>query len=337
MMFKWSRVKKNEKPDSSQILCVTPSRAEAMGLLGVFSEDGYDVTWVPGPEQALEQIEDKRFDLILADLSFSEARAERLVEAANRIEPAASWVLVNGIGRPRVLPFSTEPPHVDRPLKPDRVRAVVARALKKRSRARRRLPAPPHVDTTVYRMAWHLEGAVTTLTTDPAALWDDAGPLTSRLRRATDGFLRLAEILDRFVPIPREQPRPLDMRLAIEDAVFVLAEAWGNRIDIRTRLLALPPISARPSHIRHSILTLLLHAAQAIPGRGRLRIRAHTDNARAVITITDSGPGTSRAPADRNGFARALQALHAHGGEFSTFDHAGFGSTHVINLPLEQV
>lgn len=111
-----------------RLLLVIPRRDEALGLLGIFSEDGYDVTWVPGPREGIGQIHAKQFDVILADLPEKDARARRFVEEA---KPAAGWVVVNGTAR-RVPRASVR---VDRPLDPIRVRDAVRRAFD-------RLPRP---------------------------------------------------------------------------------------------------------------------------------------------------------------------------------------------------
>ena len=118
-----------------RILCVIPSHDEALGLLGVFSEDGYDVTWVPGPREAIGQVRSNAFDVILADLPRRDACARTFVESA---KPAAGWVVVNGTAR-RV---PHEALRVDRPLDPDQVRDAVRRTLGRPDLLSRFEPSP---------------------------------------------------------------------------------------------------------------------------------------------------------------------------------------------------
>lgn len=219
-----------------RILCVMPSRDEALGLLGVFSEDGYDITWVPGPREAIGQVRGRRFDLIVADLPVSGAR--RFIDAA---DPAAGWVVVNGTARQ--IPRAAT--RIDRPLDPERVRAAVRRAIGSRAQPdllERFEPAPGEpprwidlrellndartllADTAIrvasdgpvrfYGRPAHLRYSFLTLLLNASQAVPKRGRLQVRARR--DGMTVRVEICDPGFGTPRAVRRVGAMRRALE-------------------------------------------------------------------------------------------------------------------------
>jgi len=90
-------------------------------------------------------------------------------------------------------------------------------------------------------------------------------------------------------------------------------------------------VSGDPDHLRQVLVNLLLNAAQALPGRGRIVVTlADQDDAGMELTVDDDGPGiveeerervflpfvTTKAPGEGTGLGLALcrKLIEAHGG-----------------------
>jgi PAS domain S-box-containing protein len=103
--------------------------------------------------------------------------------------------------------------------------------------------------------------------------------------------------------------------------------------------------------IRATILNLLLNAAQAMAGQGRITVRTSCSKADAVIVVRDTGPGipaeirdqvfepffTTKARGGGLGLPIARRTAELHGGSLSAECPADGGTVVTLTLPLTAV
>jgi len=113
---------------------------------------------------------------------------------------------------------------------------------------------------------------------------------------------------------------------------------------------ALPPVSGRNAELREVLTNLILNAVDALPRGGRLLIRTWGEPGRALVSITDSGPGMPEDVRGRAfepffttkgvrrlglGLAVAYGLVSSHGGDIALESGEGRGTTVTFWIPAE--
>jgi two-component system sensor histidine kinase HydH len=130
----------------------------------------------------------------------------------------------------------------------------------------------------------------------------------------------------------------------IEDEARAAGIALERRIDPD-----LPPAQVDRDQVTQVLLNLLVNALEAMPDGGRLEVGVQREADRAVIRVSDTGPGIS--PEDRArlfdpffttkkkgsglGLAIAQRIVENHGGTIRVDSEIGRGTTFLVSLPLE--
>ena len=130
------------------------------------------------------------------------------------------------------------------------------------------------------------------------------------------------------------------------------AQVRGASIEILYEPVTLPRVPGRAAEIREVVTSLLLNAVDAMPGGGRIVIRAQADKGRAVVSLSDAGSGMSAEVKRRAfepffttkgvkstglGLAVAYGTIRRHGGEISMESTEGIGTTVTFWLPTVEI
>ena len=107
-------------------------------------------------------------------------------------------------------------------------------------------------------------------------------------------------------------------------------------------------VQGDPDQIWEVVLNLIHNAVDAMPGGGNLTVSTQADDAKALLSISDSGRGmteeearnlfvpffTTKSDGTGLGLAYAQQVISEHGGRIDCATVRGKGSTFSIQLPL---
>lgn len=126
------------------ILVVDDEKMTRMNLEHVLVKDGYRVNTAAGGDDALELLQNNRFDVIITDLKMERVDGMDVLRSAKEIDPAVEVIMITGYA---TVPTAVEAMkkgsyyYLAKPLKLDEIRSTVDRALApKRTRLESRGP-----------------------------------------------------------------------------------------------------------------------------------------------------------------------------------------------------
>ncbi len=169
-------------------------------------------------------------------------------------------------------------------------------------------------------------------------------------------FDRIADIVGRLLDFQQPQKgqrQPIDL-LATLEYVLMLAEKQLQRSDVtvlRRLPLKLPTVLGVENQLKQVFLNLILNAAEAMSGGGRLTIIACHAEGEVHIEFADTGPGltpdmqahlfepffTTKADGSGLGLAVSHEIIANHGGRLDVDSVPGEGATFVVALPAYEI
>jgi len=163
------------------------------------------------------------------------------------------------------------------------------------------------------------------------------------------------ELLE-FARQTRQEMRPHDMNRAISRTLFLLEnQALFQNIEIEKVLAdSLPMVPGDIQQLNHLFMNIILNAAEAMEGNGKLTVSTllHSEKDRIVIEISDTGPGIGEAVLPHLfepffttkeegkgtglGLSLAYRIAENHRGRITAKNKPGGGATFAIELPVKQ-
>jgi two-component system NtrC family sensor kinase len=153
----------------------------------------------------------------------------------------------------------------------------------------------------------------------------------------------------------KPQKQPSDINALMEDCLsLVETQALFHNIEVVKRLhKALPRIVMDPSQIQQVFMNMIINAAEAMGGSGKLTVRtrfAHSGDLAVAVDFTDTGQGISTENMDRIfdpffttkevghgtglGLAISYGIIKEHNGSVSVESEPGRGTTFTVRLPV---
>ncbi len=182
----------------------------------------------------------------------------------------------------------------------------------------------------------------------PEAAREDLERILRDAERARDTVKELLE----FTRQTRHFMRPNDINEAINRTLFLLEnQTLFHNIVIEKYLgESLPLVMSDIQQLNHLLMNIILNAAQAMDGRGKLSIRSYAEGNHICIDITDNGPGipeeslpeiftpffTTKEEGKGTGLGLSLAygIVENHGGRIEARSRIGHGATFHIELPV---
>jgi len=194
---------------------------------------------------------------------------------------------------------------------------------------------------------------------DLRALEDEAGDTRRRSLLKVEAVRREAErlrhLLDDFLRVAgpcRLELESADLNPCVEELVEFFspqADAAGVRLHVA---LSGEPLPSRidPQLLKQALLNLLINAQEAMPDGGEIMVRTRREPNRAVLEISDTGPGippgrqsqvfrpffSTKARGTGLGLSTTLRIVTEHGGSLNLHSEPGKGSCFTIRLPMDR-
>jgi signal transduction histidine kinase len=102
---------------------------------------------------------------------------------------------------------------------------------------------------------------------------------------------RIVEALRTFSRLDEAELKVVPLDENIQSTLLIARLELQGRVEVETDLAHLPAIKCYPAELNQVFLNVILNAAQAIPGKGKLTIRGRDAGDRIILTFTDTGVG----------------------------------------------
>lgn len=179
------------------------------------------------------------------------------------------------------------------------------------------------------------------------------GDFQELLHESIDGAERVARIvsdLKGFSNVDRPDEEMADINEIVRGVCNVAGGEIARYADLALDLGTLPRTRCRPGHLGQAFLNLLLNAAQAMQGRGEIRVQSIMHMHDICVRIMDNGPGIPEDVRERIfdpffttrdigqgtglGLTVSRDIVQAHGGRLLLDSEVGRGTTAAIYLPV---
>jgi len=162
--------------------------------------------------------------------------------------------------------------------------------------------------------------------------------------------LAITKKLGDYSRVGGEAPAPLAIDDAVEAAAELLRDTvCGHGVDIDYHGAPGVTVLSRPGELEQVVFNILLNAAQAMQGSGRIEARARANGASVVLSVRDSGPGiaaehlarvfepffTTKQAGEGTGLGLAIsyEIVHELGGSIHAANHPQGGACFEVILP----
>jgi PAS domain S-box-containing protein len=192
------------------------------------------------------------------------------------------------------------------------------------------------------------------LLTEEYDLKDKAKEDLNRVVRDAQRCSDIVKELLIFARQTRQQMRSHDINADVSRTLFLMEnQAIFHNIEIEKHLSPnLPPVHGDIQQLNHLFMNIILNAAEAMEGKGRLVVKSYLSSSatRVCVAISDSGPGipddvlphifepfyTTKDQGKGTGLGLSLAygIVETHGGSISVETGSGEGTTFTVELQV---
>lgn len=313
---------------TSKILVVDDEQSVATTIKAILQLDGNEVTAVTSGKEALDQLRQREFDVVLTDLRLDDLDGIEILRETQKLWPDTVSIMLTGYASLESAVTALRSGAYDYLIKPsdvDELRATVGRALERR-RLRQRLVELEQLDklkTQFLSMASHelrtpltavsgfmqiarrRMGRLGTANDVPDTWRQEAQKADETLEMANRQAKKLARLIDELLDVSRLQQGRVEMRLAEIDLGEVVLEV-GERMkllskghEIETKVEGAAPIVADRDRIEQVFENLIGNAIKYSPESGRIEMWLHQSGANAIVSVRDQGIGIAPAEVEK--------------------------------------
>jgi len=306
----------------SKVLVVDDEQSVATTIKAILQLDGNEVTAVTTGKEALAQIREHEFDVVLTDLRLDDLDGIEILRETQKLWPDTVSIMLTGYASLESAVTALRSGAYDYLIKPsdvDELRATIGRALERR-RLRQRLVELEQLDklkTQFLSMASHeLRTPLTAVSgfmqiarrrmsrmagaSDIPDSWrEEAHKSDETLEMANRQAKKLARLIDELLDVSRLQQGRVEMRLAEMELADVVREV-GERMrllsqshEIETTVEGAAPIVGDRDRIEQVLENLVGNAIKYSPEAGRIEMSLRVNGANAIVSVRDQGIGVA--------------------------------------------
>ena len=179
---------------------------------------------------------------------------------------------------------------------------------------------------------------------------EDIPILISESLEGAERVKRIVLDLKDFARLDEDSLKETDLNQCVQSSANIVRNEIRYVADIELQLNTIPLIICNPQQINQVIANLLVNAAQAIEGHGRITVSTSHEGDQVLLSVTDTGCGI---PADIRdlifdpffttkevgkgtglGLSISYDIIRKHGGDITFESEPGVGTTFMIRLPL---
>jgi signal transduction histidine kinase len=182
----------------------------------------------------------------------------------------------------------------------------------------------------------------------PAVVGGQHRRMTTVIREEVD---RLDGIVGRLLDLarpPRLNPGPGDLAALVREMLPLLSGGIPSTVRLVEELDTMPPAMFDPAAVRQVVHNLVRNSAEALPGKGTIRIATRVLGHNAVLEVTDDGPGippehlerifelgfSTKAKGNGLGLSIVHRLMTEMGGRIAIESQPGCGTTARLMLPF---
>ncbi|HKY51941.1 MAG TPA: hybrid sensor histidine kinase/response regulator [Candidatus Limnocylindria bacterium] len=307
---------------SSKVLVVDDEQSVATTIKAILELDGSEVTAVTSGKEALAQLREHEFDVVLTDLRLDDLDGIEILRETQKLWPDTVAIMLTGYASLESAVAALRSGAYDYLIKPsdvDELRATIGRALERRqlrqrlveleqldrlktqflSMASHELRTPLTAVTGFMQIARRRMSRLSTAGEVPEQWRDEAHKANETLEMANRQSKKLARLIDELLDVSRLEQGRVELRLAemeLGDVVSDVAERMrllskGHEID--TKIEGKAAIVGDRDRIEQVLENLVGNAIKYTPGEGRIEVSLRVNGANAMVSVRDEGIGIS--------------------------------------------
>ncbi len=169
-------------------------------------------------------------------------------------------------------------------------------------------------------------------------------------RIACERIIEIIRSLRRFARLDEAERKKANLLEGLENTLTLVHHQLKDRIQVVKEYGPLPEIECYPNQLNQVFMNILVNAAQAMPGKGTLRLKASREGSLARISISDTGVGipkenlakifdpgfTTKGVGVGTGLGLSIcyKIIQDHHGRIDVESEVGKGSTFTFTLPV---
>jgi len=170
-------------------------------------------------------------------------------------------------------------------------------------------------------------------------------------KTACERIVKIVRSLRNFARGHETERRTADLHEGLESTLTLVRHEIKNRIEVVRDYGDLPKVDCYPDQLNQVFMNILVNAAQAIDGNGKITIRTRADENSVTLAFSDTGRGispenlakifdpgfTTKSVGLGSGLGLAIcyKIVKEHGGRIDVQSELGKGSTFTVTLPRQ--
>jgi PAS domain S-box-containing protein len=168
-------------------------------------------------------------------------------------------------------------------------------------------------------------------------------------KTACDRIVKIVRSLRNFARLEEAEPKAANLHEGLESTLTLVHHEIKNRIEVTRDYGEIPDVVCLPDQLNQVFMNILVNAAHAIEGNGKIAIRTRFDGGNVIISFADTGKGISAENLPRIfdpgfttkgvgvgsglGLPICYKIVKEHGGRIDVQSELGKGTTVTVTLP----